>query len=174
MTGLLVGAAAGAAATLPMTLTMETLHALLPGEPARPLPPREVVDGATAKAGIDHKISEEDKEELTLAAHFGYGAACGALFGLMAPRGPAAVAAGIAFGLGVWTSSYLGLLPALGIRHHAKHDPAPRSGLMITAHIVWGAAAGAIVGAGRSEKSEVRSQKSEVRSRKSEVGSRKI
>ncbi len=146
MIRMLIGAAAGTAATFPMTLTMEALHELLPGEPARPLPPREVVEGMTARAGVNHELREDEKQDLTLAAHFGYGAACGALFGLIAPRGPAAVAAGMAFGLGVWTSSYLGFLPALGIRHHAKHDPVARSGLMITAHVVWGAAAGAIVG----------------------------
>lgn len=169
MIRLLVGAAAGVAATFPMTLTMEALHELVPGEPARPLPPREVVEGMTANAGVNHQLHEDEKQDLTLAAHFGYGAACGALLALIAPRGPAAVPAGIAFGLGVWASSYLGVLPALGIRHHAKHDPAARSGLMITAHMVWGAAAGAIVGTSAigSQKSKVRSQKSAVKSQKS-------
>lgn len=154
MTRILIGAAAGAAATFPMTLTMEALHQALPGEPPRPLPPREVLEGLTAKAGVSHEVAEEEKQELTLAAHFGYGAACGALFALVAPRGPAAVPAGIAFGLGVWASSYMGLLPALGIRHHARFDPAARSGLMIAAHAVWGASAGAIVGASGTQDSK--------------------
>ena len=154
MTRILIGAVAGAAATFPMTLTMEALHQALPGDPPRPLPPREVVEGMTAKAGVSHEIGEEEKQQLTLAAHFGYGAACGALFALVAPRGPAAVPAGIAFGLGVWASSYLGLLPALGIRQHAKYDPVARSGLMIAAHGVWGAAAGTIVGASGTQDSK--------------------
>jgi hypothetical protein len=158
MTRILIGAAAGAAATFPMTLTMEALHQALPGEPPRPLPPREVVEGIAAKAGVSHEVAEEEKQELTLAAHFGYGAACGALFALVAPRGPAAVPAGIAFGLGVWASSYLGLLPALGIRQHAKFDPVARSGLMIAAHIVWGAAAGTIVGASATQNAKRQTQ----------------
>jgi uncharacterized membrane protein YagU involved in acid resistance len=153
MNGMLIGAAAGAAATVPMTMVMEALHERLEGEPAKPLPPREVAEGMAAQGGVHHKLSEQDKQDLTLAAHFGYGAGCGALYGLIAPRStPASVLAGMAFGLGVWAGSYLGLLPAMGLRHHARHDPPERSGLMIAAHLVWGAAAGAIVGASRTER----------------------
>jgi hypothetical protein len=148
MHNMLIGAAAGAAATLPMTMAMEALHERLPGEPARPLPPREITDGAASKAGVQHLLREDEKETLTLAGHFGYGAACGALFGLVAPRHPvAAVTAGVAFGLSVWTASYLGWLPATGVRHHPKHDPPARTGLMIAAHIVYGAATGAFIAA---------------------------
>jgi hypothetical protein len=99
------------------------------------------------KAGVHRELDERDMQQLTLAAHFGYGAACGAAFGLIAPRNvPGAVAAGMAFGLGVWAGSYLGWLPALGVRQSATEDPRARSGLMIAAHLVWGAAAGAMVG----------------------------
>jgi hypothetical protein len=150
MNSMLAGAAAGAAATLPMTMVMETLHERLPGEPARPLPPREITEGVAAKAGVQNELDERDKQQLTLAGHFGYGAACGALFGLAAPRrAPAAVASGVLFGLAVWGVSYLGLLPALGVRHHARHDPPARNALMIAAHLVYGAATGALVAASR-------------------------
>ncbi len=150
MNGMLVGAAAGAAATVPMTIVMEALHERLPGEPPRPLPPREVAEGFAAKAGARRELDERDMQQLTLAAHFGYGAACGAALGMIAPRNvPGAIAAGTAFGLGVWAGSYLGWLPAMGVRQPATEDPLARSGLMIAAHIVWGAAAGAIVGATR-------------------------
>lgn len=148
MNRMLIGAAAGAAATLPMTMVMETLHERLPGEPARPLPPREITENVAARAGIQHQLGEGDMQKLTLAGHFGYGAACGALFGLLAPREPAAaVGAGVLFGLTVWSASYLGLLPAAGIRHDARHDPPARSALMIAAHVVYGAATGAFVAA---------------------------
>ena len=49
------------------------------------------------------------------------------------------VGKGIAFGLGVWTASYLGLLPALGILKPATQHPLRRNLLMIGAHVVWGA-----------------------------------
>lgn len=146
MNRMLIGAAAGAAATLPMTMVMETLHERLDGEPARPLPPREITEGMVMQAGVHHGLDEREMQELTLAAHFGYGAGCGALFGLMAPRHPAAaVASGIVFGLAIWAGSYVGWLPALGVRHHAKHDPPARTGLMIAAHLVWGAATGSVL-----------------------------
>jgi hypothetical protein len=155
MNGMLIGAAAGTLATVPMTMVMETLHQRLDGEPARPLPPREVTDGMAAKAGVHHQLSEEDRQQLTLAAHFAYGAGCGAVFGLVAPRNaPLAVATGMMFGFGVWAGSYLGWLPAMGVRHHARHDPAERSGLMIAAHVVWGAAAGTLVAALRDSRQE--------------------
>ena len=148
MKKMLIGAAAGAAATVPMTIVMETLHERLPGEPARPLPPREITEGVVAKAGLQGEVREGEKQVLTLAGHFGYGAVCGALFGLMAPRTPgAAVAAGAAFGLSVWVGSYLGWLPSVGVRHDAREDPPARNGLMIAAHVVYGAATGALTAA---------------------------
>jgi hypothetical protein len=147
---MLIGAAAGAAATLPMTIAMERLHEQLPGEPPRPLPPREITEGVAARAGVQDELREGEKQALTLAGHVGYGAACGALFGLIAPRNPAAaIAAGVVFGVTVWTTSYLGWLPASGFRHHPKHDPAARNGLMLAAHIVYGAATGAFIAAAR-------------------------
>ncbi len=137
------GAAAGLLATVPMTIVMEALHPRLPGEPPRPLPPREITEAAVVKAGVSRHVSERDVQNLTLAAHFGYGALCGAVFGLVAPRHPAAaVSSGMLFGLGVWTGSYLGWLPAAGLRHSPRYDPVVRSSLMIGAHVVWGMAAG--------------------------------
>jgi uncharacterized membrane protein YagU involved in acid resistance len=148
MKRVLLGAAAGTVATVPMTMVMETLHERTPGEPARPMPPREVTEGLTHKAGVRHEVGERDMQDLTLVAHFGYGAAVGAAFGLIAPRSPAgAIASGMLFGLTVWVGSYLGWLPAFGVRHAATEDPPARSGIMIAAHLVWGAAAGAVVSA---------------------------
>jgi uncharacterized membrane protein YagU involved in acid resistance len=147
---LLIGAAAGAVATVPMTMVMESLHERLAGEPPRPLPPREVAEGAAVKAGVHRELDERQMENLTLATHVGYGAACGAVFGVVAPRNPAAaIASGVAFGLTVWAGSYLGWLPAAGIRHHARYDPRARNVLMIAAHIVYGLATGACVAAMR-------------------------
>ena len=152
MNRLLIGAIAGTAATIPMTLVMETLHEQLPGEPARPLPPREITESITAKAGVNDELREEEIETLTLASHFGYGTMCGAMFGLVAPKHTAAaVACGTLFGLGVWAGSYMGWLPAFNVRHDARHDPPARNGLMIAAHLVWGATAGAIVASGRGK-----------------------
>lgn len=149
---LMLGAAAGAAATVPMTVAMEKLHQMLPGEPARPLPPREITESIAAKAGVAEEISEPQMQTLTLGAHVGYGAACGAVLALIAPGNKtAAVGVGALFGLAVWAGSYKGWLPALHVRHDAKFDPPARTGLMIAAHMVWGAAAGLEIASGRRE-----------------------
>jgi putative membrane protein len=149
---LLLGAAAGAAATVPMTMTMEALHDVLPGEPDRPLPPREITDSLAAKAGVADELEEAELQRLTLGGHVGYGAACGAVLGLIAPRKTAAaVGVGMLFGFAVWVGSYKGWLPALHVRHDARYDPPARSALMIAAHVVWGAAAGLEIASARRE-----------------------
>ena len=48
----------------------------------------------------------------------------------------------MAYGLAVWTTGYLGLLPALGALRPATEHPPRRTALMIAAHVVWGAALG--------------------------------
>ena len=146
MNNMLAGAAAGAAATVPMTVFWESLHARLPGEPPRPLPPREVAEAVAVKAGISRELTETQVEALAMALHVGYGSATGALFGLVAPRRPLpAVAAGALFGFGVWAASYLGWMPAAGVRHSPRWDPPTRTRLILASHLVWGAATGLLL-----------------------------
>jgi NO-binding membrane sensor protein with MHYT domain len=54
---------------------------------------------------------------------------------------------GALFGLGVWATSYLGWLPVSGVRQPVTYDPVARTGLMVAAHLAWGAAAGVILAA---------------------------
>jgi uncharacterized membrane protein YagU involved in acid resistance len=137
---LIVGAAAGITATAPMTITMEQLHRVVPGEHDGPLPPREVTEELYEQFSSSGRAAEPHLQRMTVVLHYAFGGAAGALFPLVAPRAlPPAIGAGILYGLAVWTGSYLGVLPALGIRHHAKHDSAGRNGIMIAAHVVWGA-----------------------------------
>jgi hypothetical protein len=129
-----------------MTIFWEAMHARLPGEPPRPLPPREVAEALAVKAGVNRELTEPQIEALAMALHVGYGALTGALLGLLAPRRPLpAVAAGALFGLGVWTVSYLGWLPATGTRHSPRWDPPARTGLIVASHLVWGAVAGGLL-----------------------------
>ena len=71
--------------------------------------------------------------------HFGYGAACGAIYAALRPLlpGPPA-AAGAAFGLGVWALSYLALMPRLGLYPPARWDHPGRRRVMIAGHLVYG------------------------------------
>ncbi len=143
---LATGAMAGFLATIPMTIAMELLHRRLPWTQRYPLPPREITDDLTDKAGVEEHLDEKEEQGLTLTAHFGYGTATGALFGAVANQlPPPRVVSGIVYGLTVWSVSYLALLPALGILRPATQHPAERNLLMIAAHVVWGASVGAIV-----------------------------
>ena len=146
MNQLLLGALAGFAATAPMSLAMKLMHEQLPEHEQYPLPPRAVAMNIAAEAGVREELDEPEREGLTWASHFAYGTACGALYATVAQRTPLPpVVSGMAFGLAVWAGSYLGWLPATGILSPATEHPARRNALMIGAHLVWGAAAGAIV-----------------------------
>jgi uncharacterized membrane protein YagU involved in acid resistance len=143
---LVIGALAGLAATAPMTLFMQQIHQQLPARERYPLPPSEIVDELTAQAGVDDQIDQSEHIALTLIAHFGYGAATGALYAPLAQAfHPPALLGGAVFGLGVWSASYLGLLPALGILSPATEHPARRNALMIGAHVIWGVSLGLLV-----------------------------
>jgi uncharacterized membrane protein YagU involved in acid resistance len=137
------GVVAGFIATTPMTVVMDLWHANLPPDERDPLPPRQVVENTTAKAGVRHEMTAEQRRELFMLAHFGYGAGVGALYGPLARRlvlPP--VVSGIAYGLGVWAASYLGYLPALGLYKRPEHEPSGRHGMLIAGHVVWGATLG--------------------------------
>jgi len=143
---LLRGALAGCIATAPMTMVMTALHRLLPRSEQYPLPPSEIVEQIAENVGIEQHIDGQQHVALTLLGHFSYGAAVGGGYALLAPRLPFGAAAnGIVYGLGVWTISYLGLLPAAGLLTPATEHPGRRNALMIAAHVVWGAATGLLV-----------------------------
>ena len=143
----LAGTIAGFVATAPMTVTMQALHRFLPAEDQHPLPPRHIVENAADAAGVDLGPEETTHESATLAAHFGYGATVGALYGPFAgSTGLPRVAEGMLYGVGVWGASYMGLLPGAGLYRSAKDESLARNALMITAHVIWGASLGALVG----------------------------
>ena len=135
------GAAAGLLATVPMTVAMVIAHRLLPARQRYPVPPRLITE-----RWLDRDHSEPAIRAWTLINHFGFGAVAGSLYsGLGFDKRKPAVA-GPAFGIAVWTASYLGWVPALGLMPPATRQPAERNAMMIGAHFVWGAAlAGAAV-----------------------------
>ena len=141
----LAGLVAGLAATVPMTVAMELMFRGLPRRERYPLPPRWITDRLISVAGLEGEMDESRRREAALLSHFAYGAAAGAAYAPIAERvriGP--LSAGVLYGLGVWTVSYLGWLPAAGILGPATRHPARRNALMIAAHVVWGAATGYI------------------------------
>jgi hypothetical protein len=140
----LTGALAGIAATAPMTVLMVLGHRSLFWWQRDPLPPRQITDRALQMVHAGDDLSEESKQALAIANHFGYGGSMGALFGSAIPiYGPSdAIAKGAAFGCGVWAASYLGWLPAAGMYRSATEEPQERNVVIIGSHLLWGACLG--------------------------------
>src|SRR4051812_499786 len=138
---LLIGAVSGAAATVPMSWAMELMHQALPEHQRQPLPPRQITEKVAKRIGINKHLTEQQRLWLSLAAHFGYGAAVGSIYAAAGAKVPGRpLMKGTVYGLAVWAGSYLGLLPGLGILKPATDHPARRVGVMVLAHLVWGSA----------------------------------
>lgn len=138
-TRLLIGGIAGLVGTMAMTSAMRRLHKELPEEERYPLTPREIVDSAADT--LEVPLDNEAAKDVTLAAHFAYGALCGSLLALLDPQ--PSRARGAVAGVGVWLASYMGWIPAARILKPATDHPARRNALMIGVHLVWGAATAA-------------------------------
>jgi uncharacterized membrane protein YagU involved in acid resistance len=127
---------AGLIGTALMTIAMELLWRRLPADQRYPLPPRELIE-RTMPGPISRAAGEGTRRGMTLAAHFGFGAAAALLFSSMFRSRSPMLGAG--YGVAVWASSYLGWIPALGILRPATGHPPNRNALMIAVHLVWGA-----------------------------------
>ncbi len=138
---ILLGAIAGAAGTVAMTAAMRRIQARLPQDDRYPLPPREIVESGLRKAGAE--APEGSMRSASVAAHFAYGAACGALYSALTHKG--SLRSGSAYGLLVWAASYFGWLPAAGLLRPAHTHPLSRNLLMTAAHAVWGAATAGVL-----------------------------
>ncbi len=134
MNGWTSGAISGIVATAAMTLAMNALYRRLPREERYPLPPAEITAEVARRAGLPRQSTVET----TQLAHFAYGAAAGALYGAVKGPGRGNVAEGAAYGVGVWTASYLGWIPAVRILKPATRHPLRRNALMLAVHLVWG------------------------------------
>lgn len=124
----LFGALAGTFATLLMTAAMRRMHQRLRVDEAYPLPPREIAEHLPSP-GMSVAAA-------TVAYHFAYGGAMGALYPVVTRRRD--LKSGIGFGLATWAASYLGWIPMVGILKPAIDHPIPRNALMMAAHVVWG------------------------------------
>lgn len=146
MKRIFLGALAGFAATVPMSLAMKLMHERLPPEEKYPLPPRQVAEGLAEVAGVNEHLDEEERRTATWVSHFAYGTLCGAAYGALSRGlGSHAALAGAGFGVAVWAGSYLGWLPAAGILTPATEHPPRRNALMIASHVVWGTTAALVL-----------------------------
>ena len=102
---LVIGGIAGFAGTMAMTVAMRRLHQRLPAKERYPLTPREIIDSGSKQIGLP--LKNEAAKDLTAAAHFAYGAACGALLAAADPdaRKRTGAAAGVAI---CWRATWAG------------------------------------------------------------------
>jgi hypothetical protein len=143
------GAVAGVAATTAMSAVMfVSRKAGLMGK----MPPERITEAGLRVLRVH--ASESSEDALSTVAHLGYGAGVGALFAVAERTTrlpvPGAVA-GALYGLAVWTVSYAGWIPALGIMpppHRDRHD---RQTSMILAHLMYGAVLGMLTGRVRTK-----------------------
>ncbi|HYD37582.1 MAG TPA: hypothetical protein VEA60_08210 [Allosphingosinicella sp.] len=136
---LVIGGIAGFVGTMAMTAAMRRLHRRLPEREGYPLTPREIVDSGSKQLG--RPVAGEVAKDVTTAAHFAYGAACGAMLAAMNPDPKKRT--GAAAGAAIWLASYMGWIPAVGTLEPATKHPGRRNLLMIGVHLVWGAATAA-------------------------------
>jgi putative membrane protein len=141
------GAVAGAIATVPMTLVMLWVHRQIPRHERKMLPPEQITKDVAERLDA-HELVEgpAERKGTSLVNHFAYGTATGALYMAvedLIDLNPALK--GIAWGLAVWGVSYLGWMPAAGIRQTATRRPASENEMMIASHAVWGAILGLLV-----------------------------
>lgn len=137
MSPLVRGGVAGLLATGSHTAVMYAGKAAgLMGTP----PPKQITHRAHEKAGGNpEERSAETFNAAWLASHAGFGAACGVGYSLLRPLipGPSAIK-GLLFGLAIWGTSYLKVLPALGLYPPPEGDSPSRTAVMVAAHLVYG------------------------------------
>jgi uncharacterized membrane protein YagU involved in acid resistance len=145
---LMGGFAAGFLATLPMTVWMLTANRLIPARKPDPLPPEEITENLIQKAELEPIVNDAQKKQASLVNHFLYGGLLGMPFGLfkLSDHAGQAVKQGLLYGLFVWISNYLGLLPAVRLYPSATWEPARMNAIMIIAHLCWGGSLGWLLG----------------------------
>jgi uncharacterized membrane protein YagU involved in acid resistance len=142
-TSLLGGAVGGLIATGPMSVAMALLYRRLPWWQTWSLPPREITRNVLKSVRVHDHMSREAETVATTAGHFAYGTFAGTMYGAL----PVAIrrhalASGVVYGLVVWAASYGAGLPALRLATPLPYRSRKRIGLMIAAHVVWGAVLG--------------------------------
>jgi hypothetical protein len=142
------GIVAGVAGTAAMTGYQLTVAKLRGAPLATPVPhkwadapaPAQVAKKAADALGQGRRFTRDDVPVLTNAMHWLYGISWGALYGAAAGSvAPRPVVGGMAFGTGVWGSSYAELVP-LGIYQPPWKYPAKELALDLSYHLVYGVA----------------------------------
>ena len=134
---------AGVMATGPMTMSLFKFFQNLPSAEKSPLPPATLTQQITKPLKLNSVLPRKFQPDLTMTSHYGYGVVFGILYASTQKYFRASpVVKGSLFGLGLWGASYLGWIPAMGLRASAYNMPRKRNVMMIVSHLVWGASLG--------------------------------
>jgi putative membrane protein len=132
--GLLAGVAAGLVATAAKTFAEKMYPPRIHGEPEPP----ELL--ANKLAG--HRLFGAEKTQASEAIHWGFGAAAGAAYGVLAEFYPAATAQeGAAFGLTLLTLTHQTALPAMGLSAQPEDQSEREQSSETATHILFGVVA---------------------------------
>ncbi|KYG62910.1 hypothetical protein AZI87_16725 [Bdellovibrio bacteriovorus] len=143
MNTLLRGLWAGVMATSSMTISLFQAFKSLPFLQKAPLPPALLSREIGEKTGLAKNLTSQQQQMFTMVSHFGYGAAAGAVYAILASKLPGnPVIKGSLFGVGVWLASYYGLIPSMGLSTSAPNMTKKRNFMMFASHIVWGISLG--------------------------------
>lgn len=127
------GMVAGLMATLAMSLVIAGGKRLgLLGEP----PPRRIVRRLSGRHGW-RRPHGAALDASAVAAHLGFGASLGAVYGLL-PKRTHSPLGGWIFGALAWAVNYAGWLPKAGLMPRPSRDRLGRPTTMIAAHLVFG------------------------------------
>lgn len=100
------------------------------------MPPKKIVRVAAERT--DAPPDPERDRALGGLLHYAIGAGAASLYALAGGGRAAPRATGIGFGLLVWATGYLGLLPAARVMPMPSKDRRGRPATMIVAHVVYG------------------------------------
>jgi hypothetical protein len=148
MNALLRGLLAGVAGTGAMTAYQLAVAKLQGKSLSTPVPhrwadapaPAQVAKKLADAVGEGRHLTREEVPLLTNVMHWLYGISWGAFYGVAAGKAQRdAVARGLAFGTGVWGTSYAELVP-LGVYEPPWKYPAKELALDLSYHLVYGLA----------------------------------
>ena len=130
------GGAAGLVATAPMSALMIVAERL---GVMHGLPPRMIVDRLTPD------LREDVADAAALISHGVYGAFAGVMFALVTGHRGRTPSWGAAFGVLIWIGGYQGWVPAIDVLPPAHRDRRARAGVMLAAHVIYGAVLGRLL-----------------------------
>jgi hypothetical protein len=90
-------------------------------------------------------LREDTADAAALLSHGVYGAVAGAVYALLEADPGKRRRWGAAYGALIWVAGYEGWVPALGVLPPAHRDRRTRAGVMLTAHLIYGAVLGRLL-----------------------------